>query len=55
MTEGFLLTRQWIERDDGKQDFVFWLAGDQAPIRVIQRAQESVCFVAARDAVRVRS
>lgn len=55
MTEGFLLTRQWIERDDGKQDLVFWLAGDQLPIKVVQRAQESVCFVAARDVARVES
>lgn len=48
-TEGFLLTRQWLERDDGKQDLVFWLAGAEGPIRVVQRSQPSVCFVREAD------
>ncbi len=45
MTTGFLLTRQWRERQDGGQDLLFWLASDTGPVRVLQHQQESVFFL----------
>jgi hypothetical protein len=29
---GFILTRQWVEKNDGL-DLVFWLASPQGPVR----------------------
>ena len=34
MPEGFVLTRQWLEKPDG-QDLVFWLATDSGPVKVV--------------------
>lgn len=47
MVNGFLLSRQWLERDDGSQDLVFWLATDDAPVQLVIESQESVFFVPA--------
>ncbi|MFT4853736.1 MAG: DNA polymerase-2 [Candidatus Azotimanducaceae bacterium] len=43
-SEGFLLSRQWIEKPDG-QMLVFWLFGVQGPIKVIIEPHESVFFL----------
>ncbi len=48
-TEGFLLTRQWHQSDSGQQDLEFWLATASKPLRVVQQAQPSVCFIDAKD------
>ena len=46
--EGFLLTRQWRDRDNGLE-LVFWIATDSGPLRVVIGDREAVCFVS-RDA-----
>ena len=51
---GFILTRQWVETDEG-QDLVFWLASPQGPIRVQVSDQESVFFIARADLERVQT
>lgn len=53
MTDGFLLTRQWIRNDLGGQDLVFWVATDEGPLRVVACNQTSVCFVREKDATRL--
>ena len=45
-TEGFILSRQWQEHDDG-QDLIFWLVTDNGPLRVVIERQPSIFFVAA--------
>ena len=52
--DGFILTRQWVETDEG-QDLVFWLASPQGPIRVQVSEQESVFFIARADLERVQT
>ena len=44
MPEGFVLTRQWLEKPDG-QDLVFWLATDSGPVKVVIENHESVFFL----------
>lgn len=41
--QGFLLTRQWREQDDGLQ-FCYWIATAQGPRRILISGQEAVCF-----------
>ena len=43
--DGFVLTRQWVERDDG-QELVYWLASAHGPLRVTCSNVESVFFIA---------
>ncbi|MDA0787919.1 MAG: DNA polymerase II [Proteobacteria bacterium] len=55
MTEtlpGFILTRQWLDRDDGQQ-LVFWLATDSGPLSVTVDQQPSVFFVRQADLIEV--
>ena len=47
-TEGFLLTRQWKEHDDG-QDLIYWIATETEPLQVVVRNQFSVFFIAKSD------
>jgi DNA polymerase-2 len=42
--DGFVLTRQWRDDDDGVT-LTFWLATDEGPLRVVQRGCEAVTFV----------
>jgi DNA polymerase-2 len=44
MTRGFLLTRQWRERDE-QQDLVFWIATGNGPVKLTFPDEESVFFV----------
>lgn len=46
MISGFLLTRQWRERED-EQDLIFWLATTDGPLKLVIESEQSVCFVAA--------
>ena len=46
MISGFLLTRQWRERED-EQDLIFWLATADGPLKLVITSEESVCFVRA--------
>lgn len=41
--QGFLLTRQWREQDDGLQ-FTYWVSTPQGPRQVVISGQETVCF-----------
>jgi hypothetical protein len=41
---GFILTRQWVEKNDGL-DLVFWLASPQGPVRIELSDVESVFFI----------
>ena len=50
---GFVLTRQRPEMS-GAQDLIFWVATEQGPLKVIFKAQESVCFIAASDLPKVQ-
>ncbi|MFT6038766.1 MAG: DNA polymerase-2 [Candidatus Azotimanducaceae bacterium] len=43
-TEGFLLSRQWIEKLDS-QVLVYWLCGVKGPIKVMIEPHESVFFL----------
>ena len=45
---GFLLTRQWRDRDHGLE-LVYWIATEDGPVRAVVSDQEAVCFIA-RDA-----
>lgn len=45
-TKGFLLTRQWIETDQGL-DLVYWIAAEKGPLKITLTGQEAVFFVAA--------
>lgn len=54
MTEGFLLTRQWHEKDDG-QELVFWVATDEGPACVVIESEESVFFLPESRMERARS
>ncbi|MGI9438051.1 MAG: DNA polymerase II [Geminicoccaceae bacterium] len=42
--DGFLLTRQWRDRDHGLE-FVYWIASKSGPVRAAVSDQEAVCFV----------
>lgn len=42
---GFVLTRQWRERNDAQQ-LIFWLATDEGPVQLIMEPEESVFFIA---------
>lgn len=41
---GFLLTRQWRDRDEGLE-LVYWIATESGPVRAVITDQEAVCFV----------
>lgn len=47
-TKGFLLTRQWIETDQGL-DLVYWIAAEKGPLKITLTGQEAVFFVAAAE------
>ena len=51
--KGFILTRQWLERE-GSQALVYWLASEQGPARIEFSSQESVFFVRCSELARVR-
>ncbi len=42
--DGFLLTRQWRDRDRGLE-LVYWIATESGPVRAVVSDQEAVCFV----------
>jgi len=42
--DGFLLTRQWRDRDHGLE-FVYWIATETGPVRAVVTDQEAVCFI----------
>ena len=44
MFNGFLLTRQWRDRDHGLE-LVFWVATETGPVRAVVTDQEAVCFI----------
>ena len=46
LTSGFLLTRQWRDRDPGLE-LVYWIASKDGPVRAVVTDQEAVCFVRA--------
>jgi DNA polymerase II len=54
MVDGFLLTREWHERDE-TQDLVFWLSTATGPVQVTVQSHESVCFVPAARLPEVQS
>ncbi|MEZ5934848.1 MAG: DNA polymerase II [Alphaproteobacteria bacterium] len=41
---GFLLTRQWRDRDHGLE-LVYWIAAETGPVRAVVTDQEAVCFI----------
>ncbi len=47
-TEGFILSRQWQEKDGG-QDLIFWLVTHAGPLQVTVENQPSVFFIAESD------
>ncbi|MEM7254609.1 MAG: 3'-5' exonuclease [Pseudomonadota bacterium] len=42
--EGFLLTRDWRDTDDGVE-LELWAASNQGPLRIIVTGQDAVCFL----------
>ena len=44
MPDGFLLTRQWLEKPGG-QNLVYWLATDSGPVKLVIENHESVFFL----------
>ena len=51
---GFILTRQWIDSNDGLE-LIFWLASEQGPLRLRLTHQEAVCFFPTWQQDQVRS
>jgi DNA polymerase-2 len=49
-TEGFILSRQFKDRQDG-QELIFWLVTDGEPLQVVLPQQPSVFFIAESDLV----
>ncbi|MGI9509764.1 MAG: DNA polymerase II [Geminicoccaceae bacterium] len=45
---GFLLTRQWRDRDHGLE-LVYWIATENGPARAVITDQEAVCFIRRED------
>ena len=43
-TDGFLLTRQWRDRDHGLE-LVYWIATENGPVRAVVSDQKAVCFI----------
>lgn len=52
VTKGFILSRQWMEKN-GSQELVYWLASEMGPLRVQLSSQESVFFIGRTDLERV--
>ena len=48
LVEGFLVTRQWQERDDS-QSLLFWITTPDGPVELEFTGQESIAFVARED------
>ncbi len=53
MTPGFLLTRQWVDDDDGIR-LDFWLTTAQGPVAVSIHQQQALFFVRRSDAATVK-
>ncbi|MCB1691196.1 MAG: DNA polymerase II [Pseudomonadales bacterium] len=51
---GFLLTRQWQERDDGGQDLIYWITTEDGPVKLVVEAEDSVFFVPESEVDRAR-
>ncbi|MEM8951636.1 MAG: DNA polymerase II [Pseudomonadota bacterium] len=45
MAKGFVLTRQWRDRDHGLE-LVYWIATEGGPVRAVVSDQKAVCFIA---------
>ncbi|HKI74116.1 MAG TPA: DNA polymerase II, partial [Pseudomonadales bacterium] len=42
--KGFVLTRQWLEKENS-QDLVFWAATDDGPVQLVMESESSVFFI----------
>ncbi len=51
--EGFILTRHWVDRDNGIE-LQFWLATDSGPVLVTVADQEAVFFIRQTDRARLQ-
>ena len=48
MTPGFLLTRQWVDDDDGVR-LDFWLSTSEGPLMVSIHGQQALFFIRQSD------